>query len=121
MKKFDVKIFELNAKIEKLESIISIHENTIDQLLVKFNDNEQYNRGSCLQKESEDDFVNTFEICYSSLNVPFDPNDIDQAHRIKLSYTDNYSGKKLKSIIAKFRSWKKARLHFYKCRQGITH
>ena len=31
MKKFDEKISEQNAKIEKLESIISIHENTIDQ------------------------------------------------------------------------------------------
>ena len=31
MKKFDEKISEQNAKIEKLESIISIHEDTIDQ------------------------------------------------------------------------------------------
>ena len=31
MNKFDEKISEQNAKIEKLESIITIHENTIDQ------------------------------------------------------------------------------------------
>ena len=31
MKKLDEKISEQNAKIEKLESIITIHENTIDQ------------------------------------------------------------------------------------------
>ena len=41
IKKFDEKISEQNAKIEKLESIITIHENTIDQLLVKRDDNEQ--------------------------------------------------------------------------------
>ena len=35
---FDEKIFEQNVKIEELESIISIHENTIDQLLVKCDD-----------------------------------------------------------------------------------
>ena len=61
MKKFDEKISEQNAKIEKLESIITIHENTIDQLLVKYDDNEQYSRRSCLRihgvevKENEDE------------------------------------------------------------------
>ena len=30
IKKFDEKILEQNAKIEKLESIITIHENSID-------------------------------------------------------------------------------------------
>ena len=45
------------------------------------------------EKESEDDVMNTLEKCYSSLNVSFDPiliqSDIDRAHRIELSYTDN--------------------------------
>ena len=48
MKKFDEKISEQNPKIEKLESIIRIHENTIDQLLIKCDDDEQYSRRSCL-------------------------------------------------------------------------
>ena len=50
------------------------------------------------EKESEDDVMNTLEKCYSSLNVSFDPiliqSDIDRAHRIELSYTDNHTGKK---------------------------
>ena len=103
-----------NAKIEKLESIISIHENQIDQLLIKGDDNELFIRRSCLrihgvevkEKESEDDVMNTLEQCYSSLDVPFDPNDIDQAHHIRLSYTDNHSRKRIKSTIVNFRSWK---------------
>ena len=113
-KKFDEKISQQNVKIEELESIISIHENIIDQLLVKCDDQGQYSWRSCLrihgvevkEKESEDDAMNTLEKCYSTLNVLFDPNDVDRAHRIGLSYTDNHSGKKVKSIIVKFRSWK---------------
>ena len=34
LKKLDEKACEQNAKIEKLESIVSTHENTIDQLSV---------------------------------------------------------------------------------------
>ena len=59
--------------------------------------------------------MNTLEQCYSSLNVSFDLNDIDRTHRIGLSYTDNYSGKKVKSLFVKFRSWK-THLYFYKSR-----
>ena len=50
-----------------------------------------------------------------NLNVSFDPNDIGRAYRIGLSYTDNQSGKKVKSIVVKFGSWK-ARQLFYKIR-----
>ena len=99
-KKFDEKISEQSAKIEKFGSIISIYENTIDQLLIKCNDNEQYNRRSCLrihgvevkEKEGKDDVMNTLEQCYSSLDIPFNPNDVDRAHLIGLSHTDNHSG-----------------------------
>ena len=85
MKKIDEKISEQNAKIEKLESIITIHENTIDQLLAKCDDNEQYSRSSCLrihgvevnENEDEDGIMNVLEDCYSSVNLQFDANDID--------------------------------------------
>ena len=58
---------------------------TSGQLLIKCDDNRQYSKTSCLrihgvkvkEKESKDDVLNTLEKCYSSLNVPFDPNDID--------------------------------------------
>ena len=101
--------------------MILIHENTVD--LVKCNDTEQFSRRSCLrihgvgvkEKESEDDIMNTLEQCYSSLDVPFNPIDINRDHRIGGSYTDSNSGKKVKSIIVKFRSWK-ARQFFHKCR-----
>ena len=52
---------------------------------MKCDDNEQYSRRSGLrihgvevkEKESEDDVINTLGQCYSILDVPFSPNDID--------------------------------------------
>lgn len=48
VKEFEEKILEQNAKMKKLELIVSIHENAVDQLLVKCDDNEQFLRRSCL-------------------------------------------------------------------------
>ena len=50
------------------------------------------------EKENKDDAMDTLEKFYSSLNDPFDPNDIDRAQRVGLSYTDNHSGEKVKSM-----------------------
>ena len=79
-----------NSRSKMPKSIITIHENTIDQLLVKCDDNEQYSRRSCLrihgvevkENEDEDGVMNELEDCYSSVNLQFDANDIDRAHRI---------------------------------------
>ena len=71
------------------------------------------------EKESEDDVISTLEQCYSGLDAPFHRNDIDRAHRIGLSYTDNHSEKKVKSMIIKFRSWKSPTF-FMKVDQCIT-
>ena len=94
MKKCDEKISE--------QWTITIHENAIDQLLVKCDDNEQYSRRSCLrihgvevkEIEDEDGIMNVLEDCYSSVNLQFDANDIDRAHRIGLPYTDENSARK---------------------------
>ena len=67
------------------------------------------------ENEDKDGTVHVLEDCYASVNLQFDANDIDRAHRIGLPYTDKYSGKKMKSIIVKLRSWK-ARQRFYKGR-----
>ena len=91
--------------------------------MVKCGDNEQYSRRSCLrihgvelkENENEDGVMNVLEDCYSSANLDFDANHIDDAHRIGLPYTNKNSGKKVKSIIVKFRSWKAAQ-RFYKGR-----
>ena len=44
--------------------------------------------------------------CCESVQVPFTQEDIDRAHRIGMEYTDENSGKRVKSIIVKFQSWR---------------
>ena len=91
--------------------------------MIKCDDNGQYTRWSCLcihrvevkENEGGNGIMNVLEDCYSSLNLQFDANGLDHDGRIGLPYTDKKSGKKVKSIIVKFRSWK-ARQRFYKGR-----
>ena len=53
--------------------------------------------------------------CYASVQVPFAQEDINRAHRIRMEYTEKNSGKEVKSIIVKFKSWR-ARKQFYDAR-----
>ena len=47
--KFEQKFDEQNRKIDELEGKIAIQANTIDLLIIKCDDNEQYSRCSCLR------------------------------------------------------------------------
>ena len=47
--KFEERYIERNKKIDELVERVSYQENTINQLLIKCNDNEQYSRFNCLQ------------------------------------------------------------------------
>ena len=47
--------------------------------------------------------------CYDALELPFNEEVIDRAHRFGKEYTDKISKKKFKSIIVKFKSWKARR------------
>ena len=95
----------------------------LEQLELRCDDNEQYSRRSCLrihgiQLPNDDNNENMDEIlddCFKKVNLPFDKNDIDRAHRIGNSYIDKNSGERVKSIIVKFRSWN-SRLAFYRAR-----
>ena len=49
MSKFKSKIIEQNDKIYELESRVAIQEQTINNLLTKCDENEQYSRRSCLR------------------------------------------------------------------------
>ena len=48
--KFESKISEQNDKFYELESRVAIQEETINNLLTKCDDNEQYGHHSCLRK-----------------------------------------------------------------------
>ena len=47
--KFKERFIEKNKKIDELQERVSFQENTINQLLIKCNDNEQYSRRNCLR------------------------------------------------------------------------
>ena len=47
--KFQKRIEQQDVEIEKLESMILMKQNTIDKLISKCDDNEQYSRKSCVR------------------------------------------------------------------------
>ena len=47
--KFEQRLIEQNKKTDELEERVSYRENTINQLLIKYDDNEQYSRRNCLR------------------------------------------------------------------------
>ena len=110
--KFDEKFIEQNKKIDGLEKWVSFQENIINQLLIKCDDNEQYSRRNCLRihgiestkHEKIDDVWKKVKDCYESVQVPFAQEDIDRAHRIGTEYKEKNLGKKVKSMIVKFKS-----------------
>ena len=52
------------------------------------------------------DIIEKVKECYEALEIPFNEANIDRAHRIGKEYSDKTTGKKVKSIIVKFKSWK---------------
>ena len=51
---FEERFIEQNRKIDELEERVSFQENTINQLLIKCDDNEQYSRHDCLRIDGID-------------------------------------------------------------------
>ena len=108
--KLESKISEQNDKIYELESQVAIQEKTINNLLTKYDDNEQYSHRSCLRihgiksksNEKNEDVIEKIRECYTALELPFNEEVIDHAHRVGKEYTDKISKKKVKSIIVKF-------------------
>ena len=78
--------------------------------MIKCQDNERYSRRSCLCIHGiESDNENVLEKVkryYNALDLPFCEVEIDRVHRITKKCKDKNSGKKVKSIIIKFKSWK---------------
>ena len=75
-------------KIDELEERVLFRENTINQLLMKCDDNEQYSRRNCLrihgiESKKIDDVWQKVKECYQTVQVPFAQEDIDRAHKIQ--------------------------------------
>ena len=86
----------------------------MNNLLTKCDDNEQYSRRRCLwihgiesnSNEKYEYVMEKIKECYNALELPFNEEIIDRAHRVDKDYTDKISKKKVKSIIVKFKSCK---------------
>ena len=59
------------------------------------------------ENEKIDDVWQKVKERYESVQVPFSHKDINRAHRVGMEYTEKNSGKKAKSIIVKFKSWRR--------------
>ena len=100
--KFEENFDEQNRKIDEFEGKIAIQANTIDQLIIKCDDNEQYSRRSCLRihgiecsdDERNDNVLQRVKECYEEMNLPFQDENIDRVHRIGRAYTDKNTRKK---------------------------
>ena len=84
----------------------------MNQLLIKCDDDVQYVRRNRyeftelnLEKWKNRWRLQIIKKCYKSLQVLFVEENIDCAHRIGMEYTEKNSGKKVKSIRLKFKSW----------------
>ena len=100
--KSEEKFDEQNRKIDELEGKIPIQANTIDQFIIKCDDNEQYSRRSCLRihgiecsdDERNDSVSEKVKECYEEMNLPFQDENIDRVHRSGKPYTDKILEKK---------------------------
>ena len=102
--KFKEKFDEQNRKIDELEGKIAIQANTVDQFIIKCD--EQYSRRSslriqgfeCSDDERTDNVLQRVKVCYKEMNLPFQDENIDCVHRIGRTYTDKNTGKKNPSL-----------------------
>ena len=82
--KFEERFIEQNRKIDELEEQVLFQENTINRVLIKCDDNEQYSRRNCLRihgiefkkNEKIDDVWQKVKECYEPVQVPFSQEDI---------------------------------------------
>ena len=99
--KFKEKFDEQNRKIDELEGKIAIQANTVDQFIIKCD--EQYSRRSslriqgfeCSDDERTDNVLQRVKVCYKEMNLPFQDENIDCVHRIGRTYTDKNTGRKI--------------------------
>ena len=56
--------------------------------------------------KKNEDVIEKIRECYNALELPFNEEVINHAHKVGKEYTDKILKKKVKSIIVKFKSWK---------------
>ena len=130
------KIENLNGKLTKQNSIISILQNNVEVLNeqcsklqkdinTKCEELEQYSRRQCLRfqgivkprKEKVEDVINLVKDCFAEHTVYIPDTVLDRAHRIGPVYKDK-SDQNIQGIIVKFNNFR-YRSMFYKNRKKL--
>ena len=109
---FEDRFKEQEEKIISLEKKVTIQDNVIKRLQIECDNNLQYSRRSCLRihgieikdNESNKDMMDILKDCYESVEVDFNPVEIDRVHRIGKVFTEK-DGRKTKQVIVKYNSW----------------
>ena len=120
---YEQRLVDNEREIKELKKRVATQQATIGNLLISSDDNEQYSRRNCLriigieedEKETNDELMQKIETCYDSVELPFERDSIDRAHRIGKPYVDEKSGKRVKQVLIKYKSWQQ-RVSFYKAR-----
>ena len=80
--------------------MVAIQEETINNLFSKCDYIKQYSRRSCLRvhginsNEQSEDVIEKIRECDNALELPFNEEVIDRAHRVGKEYTDKISKKR---------------------------
>ena len=118
--KLEGKLEKQANRINEFEGKIALQKKMSELLEIKCDNNEQYSRRTSTrihgtevpENESIDNVMAVVKYCHEKINVPFDQDNIGRVHRIRKKYTDENAGKKVQSIIVKFKSWKSRSRNF---------
>ena len=115
-------IIENNEKtIERLDSELKVVKNALDLVQRQGDDTEQYTRRYSLRIQGipvtngDENVMELVKTCYNEVNVDFESDDIDRAHRTGKAVYDKIKKTYTQPILVKFRNWN-ARLKLYKAR-----
>ena len=109
-----------SSTIARLDSELKIARNAIDLLSIKEDDTEQYTRRYSLRinglpVSDNENVMDTVKNCYEELNIDFDRDDFDRAHRTGKPTLDPVKKVVTQPVLVKYRHWN-ARLKLYKAR-----
>ena len=90
-------------RFNELEGEIALPKNMLDQLEIKFDDNEQYSGCTSIgihgilvpENKSNDNVMAVVKSCQEKIYVPFDQGNVDRAYRVGNKCTDKNIAKKI--------------------------
>ena len=119
---------ELESTVSMLQEHVKLYQEQMNELKDKHDDLEQYGRRLCVridgvpsnENETSNDVFENVKGLIEESKSEIPEVAIDRAHRIGKEYTDSTSGKKSKSIIVRFTTFRHRNM-FYHGRKNLKH